>query len=119
MCLTSCRIPTNIMVYTLPIKKCIEKDQSDDKIINKIVEKTNMEHEEKMQENIGNSQKMKEYEESTESSDCSDNYGECDEDFYEEEFYSNSDSERSVESTFEKWLHRKPKWKEKGKGLSE
>ena len=72
-----------------------------------------------MQENIDNSQKIKECEENIESSYCGDNYGECDEDFYEEEFYSNSDSEGSVESLFKKWLHRKTKWKEKGKGLSE
>ena len=62
-----------------------------------------------MQENIDNSQKIKEYEENIESSHCSNNYGECDKEFYEEEFYSNSDSEGSVENTFEKWLHRKPK----------
>ena len=72
-----------------------------------------------MQENIENSQKMKEYEENIESSYCSDNYSECDEDFHKEEFYSDSDSEGSVESAFEKQLHRKLKWKEKGKGLSE
>ena len=72
-----------------------------------------------MQDNSNNSKKTKEYQENIESSYCSDNCGECDNDFYEEEFHSNSDSEGSVESSFEKWLHRKTKWKEKGKGLSE
>ena len=72
-----------------------------------------------MQENIDNSKKIKEHEENIESSYCSDNYGECDEDFYEEEFHSNSDSEGSVESSFEKWFHRKTKRKEKHKALSE
>ena len=102
------------------IRKCVENEQSDNESMNKIVENANIEHEKNVQENIDDdSKKIKEHEENIESSDCSDNYGECDDDFYEEEFHSNSDSERSVESSFEKWLHRKTKWKEKGKRLSE
>ena len=53
------------------------------------------------------------------SSDHIDNYGDYDKDLNEEEFYSDSDSEGSVMSAFEKWLHRSAKWKEKGKSLSE
>ena len=101
------------------IKKYVENDKSMNESSNKIVENENIE------ENIDdNNVEINENEENSdiESSDCSDNYGECSEnpnDYDEEEFYSNSDSEISIESSFEKWLHRSQKWKEKGKALSE
>ena len=68
------------------IKKYAENDKSDDESMNKIAE--NIECKINMQEDIENSQKMKEHEENIESSDCSDNHsndcignhGNCDKD---------------------------------------
>ena len=108
------------------IRKHAENDKSDDESMNKIAQ--NIKYKENMQKDSENNQEMKEDEENMKSSDCSnnhssnhiDNYGNCDEDLNEEEFYSNSDLEASVMSTFEKWLHRNAKkWKEKDRSLSE
>lgn len=111
------------------IKAHVESDQRDNEEgLNKNAEKEKIDYEKNhMQENVIDSQKMKDYEENIDNSYVSDNYDEYDDDNYDEcdnvdydEFYSNSDSEEgSVESTFEEWLQRKVKHKGKHKSYSD
>ena len=59
------------------------------------------------------------HEEDSENSYASDSHDEHDDDNYDECFGNSSSDEGSIESTFEDWIKRKKKWKEKCKSISD